>query len=190
MAHAARRIVSIVLGCTMFCAGCATVDKNGQPLSALDRSINQCVGSLVVGTVLGALIGAASRRGNAGKGAMYGAGAGAVMCAVFVAMNDAQDKERVRQSQMNAALSGQTQTYNYVGDDGRARSIETTSEPAAIPVSTTATTGADDSPAITGPCRKTHTTITVQNTGSAVVGEMICRNAVGDYVRVNTGKEI
>lgn len=179
-----RRSIALTIACALT-AACATTGANGQ-MSSLDRSINQCVGSLVVATALGALIGAASHR--AGQGAAYGAGAGGLMCAVFMAMNDAQDKERVRQNEMSAASSGRNQTVSYAGSDGQQRVVTTTVQPALIPASAIASSSNATNPAVVGPCRRAQTQITVSGQGSASLDpELVCRTSQGDWVSVNSG---
>lgn len=144
--------------------------------TALDRSIHQCIGSVIIGTALGALIGAASHR--VGQGAAIGAGAGGVACAVFMAMNNAQDKQRIRQSELAAASSGRNQSVSYAGSDGQQRTVSTSVQPAAVPASAAA-----NGNTVVGPCRRTQTQISVAGQGSASLPpELVCRTTQGDWV--------
>lgn len=176
------RATAVATSVLLVTSGCATTgnDGSGAPRTALDRSINQCIGTVVGGALLGALLGGVARpRGGAATGAAIGAGAGAVACAVIIAMNNQQDRERIRQSQINALNANASDTSQYVGSDGQSRTVRTTIQPAAMPTVMAGASG----PAIVGPCRRAQTQITVQGKGTANLdAEVVCRTAAGDWV--------
>jgi uncharacterized membrane protein YebE (DUF533 family) len=170
------RTLALALAFALTLSGCASTGDGSR--TALDRSIGKCALSIGAGAILGALIGAASGRKGAGTGALVGAGAGTVACAVILAMNNEQDKARVRAEQAATLNSGHATQETYVGDDGQARTIRTSVEAANIPTAVNATATA--SPTI---CRRTQTQITVQGKGSATLDpEISCRTAQGDWV--------
>ena len=174
-----RSFLAISLICQVT-AACVGSGPNGQ-MTALDKSINECAGSLLIGTALGALAGAAINH-KAGQGALYGAGAGGVMCAVFLAMNNAQDKARVRQSEIAAATSGNATTDQYVGNDGATRVIKTSVQSVSPPVNLASNAGPNGEQFV-GPCRRTQTNISVQGQGQASLDpEVVCRTAQGDWL--------
>jgi hypothetical protein len=178
-----RRPMAALLILTMTLGGCATAGGDDQPRTALDRSVGKCVASVAVGALLGALIGAASR--NAGRGAAIGAGAGAVACAVIIAANNAEDRERIRQSRLAALKSGKDDTSQYTGKDGDTRMIRTSVQ--SVPMPANAPASSD----IVGPCRRSQTHITIQNKGTAELDpETVCRTSAGDWVPLQPQKTV
>jgi hypothetical protein len=134
---------------------------------------------------LGALIGSASGGRNAGRGAAIGAGAGAVACAVIIAANNAEDRERIRQSRLAALKSGNDDTAQYTGKDGDSRIIRTSVQ--SVPMPANAPAGSD----IVGPCRRAQTHITIQNKGTAeLYPETVCRTSTGDWVPLQPQKTV
>ncbi len=178
-----RRPMAVFLILSMTVGGCAGAGGDNQPRTALDRSVGQCMASVAVGALLGALIGSASR--NAGRGAAIGAGAGAVACAVIVAANNAEDRERIRQSRLAALQSGKDDTAQYTGKDGNSRIIRTSVQ--SIPTPASAPAGSN----IVGPCRRAQTHITIQSKGTAELDpETVCRTAAGDWVPLQAQKTV
>ena len=176
--------ISIILITSLLLCSCATgPHDSGEPQTALDRSISQCIVSVGAGAILGALLGGiANRRGGAGTGAAIGAGAGAVACIVILAINNKEDRERVRQARLTALQSGADETTRYVGDDGNGRIIHTSVQTVpTIYVGENAVPGKK----IVGPCRRAQTQITVQNKGTATLDpELVCQTSLGDWVSV------
>lgn len=169
--------VAICTLATLALAGCATTQGRPQQ-NALDRSINQCVGAVVIGALLGTAI--ASK--NRGKGALIGAGVGTVACGVLIAINNAQDKQRVREAQVVALNSGGQRTEQFVGQDGQPRVVQTSvSEVSTPPARAIATTSTSSPDAFVGPCRNAQTAITVQGQTAQLPPELYCRTAGGDW---------
>lgn len=181
-----RRIqaTSIILSAALAMDGCAGTGMTGDQ-TALDKSINECIGSVLLGTALGALIGSASH-GNAGRGALYGAGAGTVACAVMVAINNAQDRQRIRQNQLAALQTGENHTDTYVGQDGTARTVQTNVQTVSAPANFASSPTASTADPIVGPCRKITTQISVAGKGDSEVDPgFTCQTRAGNWVNWN-----
>lgn len=177
--------------------GCATAE-GGMPRSALDRSINECVAAVALGAILGAV---ADK--NRGQGALIGAGIGGVACGVLIAINNERDKQRVREAQLAALNAGSSQRSDFVGDDGRTRTVQTTVRDAPTPTAIAANRpptmlaslgDAGDammmapmtSPdAFVGPCRTAQSQIAVQGQSADIPSELFCRTAAGDWKPYN-----
>ena len=117
---------TIVVACSIL-AGCATqTGSGGQAVWQIDAVAQKCIGAMVVGVGVGALLGAVAG-GN--RGAAIGAGSGLVaggaVCAVIAEL-DAQDRERIRAAQLEAAKTGRSQDMVYSGSDGLQRQIRVT----------------------------------------------------------------
>lgn len=164
-------------------AGCATTET-GQPRTAMQRAIGQCMMSVGVGAILGAVVGNNTGQGNAGRGALTGAAAGGAVCAVLLAMAGEEDRRRVEQAQVMAASTGQPQVAEYVGADGSVRRIETRAGPEQSMTLAAAASAADGSAAAdasatvpaTRICRSVNTSITVENKGSTQLPQTVCRD--------------
>ena len=175
------KAVAMASAMSLMLSGCATTsgDPNA-PRTALDRSVGQCIGSIAAGAILGALLGAATGNRNVGKGAAIGAGVGTVACAVIIAMNNKEDRERLQQSRMAALKSGSDDTTQYTGTDGNSRVIHTSVQTVPVP-SAPKTASANSN--ITGPCRRAQVQITLQNKGATTLDpETVCQTAAGDWV--------
>ena len=178
-----RRPMAVFLILSMTVGGCAGAGGDNQPRTALDRSVGQCMASVAVGALLGALIGSASR--NAGRGAAIGAGAGAVACAVIVAANNAEDRERIRQSRLAALQSGKDDTAQYTGKDGNSRIIRTSVQ--SIPTPASAPAGSN----IFGPSPPAPTHNTKQSKGAAEQDPgTVCPPPPGDWVPLQAQKTV
>jgi hypothetical protein len=184
--RAQLRPVAAIVAAALLLTSCATVNADGtsRPRTALERSIGQCLVSVGLGALVGALIGAAvNRRGGAGTGAAIGAGAGAVACAIILAVNNAEDRQRIADSEQKAYSTGQSQTARYTGSDGRERLIQTSVQTVPLP-HVAPDNGAGQ---IVGPCRRAQTTISISGQGgSAPLGwETVCRTSQGNYVPID-----
>ena len=176
------RPVATLMIAALLTGACATGprDSEGRPRTALDRSIGQCAVSIIGGALVGALLGAATRRGGAGTGAAIGAGVGTVACVIILAVNNEEDRERIRQAQQRAYQAGRSATVQYVGQDGAPRFIKTSVE--QLSIQPQASTG-DPNETFVGPCRRAQTSITVGNKGTvALDSEVVCRTSMGDYL--------
>lgn len=182
------RAIAIIVAVALTLGGCATGNP-GEPKTALDRSVGDCVASVAVGALVGALLGAAAGgRRSVGTGAAIGAGAGTVACAVIVAMNNKQDRERIQQARLAALKSGHDETQQYVGSDGTGRVIHTSVQPASLPASKPAAIAGNE---VTGPCRRAQTQITVAGKGTAQLDpELVCQTAAGDWVAIDNKKTV
>jgi hypothetical protein len=150
-------------------AGCQTAGGGGR--SALDDAVGRCVASTLGMALVGGIIGAAA--GGGGRNVAIGAGAGAAVgglaCAVMTAL-DAQDKERIRQAQIQAAQTGETRYLSYQGSDGRARRV-------VVKPQATETASAGRI------CRRADTTAAIGDAGSTELpAQLICRTPGGDWL--------
>lgn len=178
------KAVAVASAFSMLLGGCATGGDPNAPRTALDRSVGQCVASIAAGALLGALLGAATGSRNAGKGAAIGAGAGTVACAVIIAMNNKEDRERLQQSRLAALKSGTDDTTRYVGTDGNSRVIHTSVQ--TVPVPSAPKPAAATASNVTGPCRRAQMQISVQNKGATTLDpELVCQTASGDWVAMD-----
>lgn len=161
------RVLAATLPLALGVASCQTAGGG----YALDDAAARCVASTVGGAIFGAVIGAAA--GGGGRNAAIGAGAGAavggIACAVLTAL-DAQDRERIRQAQIQAARTGETRYLSYNGSDGRSRNVVVTPRPVE-----TAQAGRI--------CRRTDTIATVGQAGSSdLPAQLVCRTPSGDWL--------
>lgn len=155
----------------------------------IDSVASQCAASVVVGTIVGGLIGAAAGHGRGGAvaaGAIGGGAAGGLLCAV-VASLDAQDRERIRRAQLDAAKSGKPRALVYQGSDGLQRRV-TVNPVGPPPPARKSTPGralsSAEQAAARGQkiCRKVETSVSVETKGQAEVpAQTVCRNAAGDW---------
>lgn len=83
----------------------------------VERAIGKCTGSIVGGAILGALVGAAAK--DTGTGALIGAAAGAGLCAYLLVVASKQDKQALRDAQLQAINSGQTYQTTWTTTDGK-----------------------------------------------------------------------
>lgn len=178
-----RRLAATVTIAALL-AGCATTGAGGAPQTAMQRAVGRCMITVGLGAVLGAAIGNNTGSGNAGRGAVRGALAGGALCAVMMAMANAEDRARVAAVEAEALEKDEMVTAHYVGSDGRERVIESRSY--AVPAPTliaTATAGDSTTPAAATTtearvCRATQTQLTVVDVGSTQVSDIVCRNPV------------
>src|SRR5689334_21701470 len=106
---------AVVLLCVAL-VGCATTESDGAPRSELDKAIGRCVISVGAGAILGAIVGNNAGRGNAGRGAVIGAAAGGVLCAVMLKV--ARDKDEILARQKAAVAQGGFQRTTFQGKEG------------------------------------------------------------------------
>jgi len=180
-----RRMVAMLAVLAMANFGCATAGSGSGERTALDRSVQQCIASIALGTILGAVVGASHHK--AGQGAAIGAGVGGAACIVILAVNNANDKARIRKAQHDALEANADHTDQYVGSDGKERTIKTTVSdwPDRSLSPTTTQFSAATTPRL---CRRTQTEITVQGSGTASIpAEIVCRTDQGDWVPYNQG---
>ncbi|HSZ75460.1 MAG TPA: hypothetical protein VK779_11620 [Rhizomicrobium sp.] len=171
-----RRLLSLLVTASISasCAGPGAVGPDGQPQTALERSVGTCV--VTVGA--GLLVDMLTNKRRVGAGTAVGAG----LCAVVLAMNNEEDKKRLRESQLAALNSGRDRTDEYVGQDGQDRIIKTSVQTADIPPDLSSHQ-APNGDHFVGPCRKTQTEISVQGQGSASLDpEVVCRTAQGNWL--------
>jgi len=182
-----NRIPAALVAAAMTLSACASGNP-GEPKTALDRSVGDCISSIAVGALVGALIGSAAGRRNVGTGAAVGAGVGTVACAVIVAANNKRDREQIRQARLAALQSGRDETANYIGDDGNARMVHTSVQSVAMPEVKPALASGG---AFTGVCRRAQTQITIASKGTANLDpELVCQTTAGDWVAVPEKKTV
>ena len=164
------------------------MSQDGQPQTAVDKAVQRCVGTVLVGAVGGALIGAAAggKRGAA-TGGLIGGGAGGAMCAVMLAVANKEDRERIRQIEQAAVAQGASKTETY-SHEGVARRVETrVSAYSLAPSEAAAPPPSDGAAAAPGSkvCRYAETTIEVAGKGTANTGKQLyCRADNGDWAPV------
>jgi len=117
-----KRTAAVAVAACLGVSACATTNRDGTPFT-VEQRISRCVGMVAVGAVLGAVIGNNTGSGDAGAGAAIGAAAGLGTCAVWLAFQSEQDQARIRELQLVALQSGQTQTSSWVGTDARQRTV-------------------------------------------------------------------
>jgi hypothetical protein len=172
------KTLSIFTGLTTLApvvSGCAgAVGPDGQPRTALERSVGTCIVSVGAGVLVDML----TNKKRLGAGTAVGAG----LCAVVLAMNNEEDTRRVRAAQLAALNAGTDRTDTYVGKDGNERTIKTSIQSADTPANLK-TQVASDGAKFVGPCRRTQTEISVQGKGNASLDpEVVCRTAQGDWL--------
>jgi hypothetical protein len=168
-------VAAVALSLPILMSGCAgAVGPDGQPRSALERSVGTCVVSVGAGVLVDML----TNNKRLGAGTAVGAG----LCAVVLAMNNEEDKRRVREAQLAALNAGKDRTDSYVGQDGNQRVIKTSVTPATAPANLKKQVASNGTNFV-GPCRRTQTEISVQGKGSASLDpEVVCRTAQGDWL--------
>lgn len=170
-----RYVPAVGVALAFSVAGCTSaVGPDGQPRSALERSVGTCIVSVGAGVLVDML----TNNKRIGAGTVAGAG----LCAVVLAMNNEEDKRRLRESQLAALNANADRTDSYVGQDGNQRTIKTTVAATSAPANLTAQAAASGEKFV-GPCRRTQTEISVQGKGSASLdSEVVCRTAQGDWL--------
>jgi len=188
---------AIVVACSIL-SGCATqTGSGGQAVWQIDAVAQKCIGAMVVGVGVGALLGAAAG-GN--RGAAIGAGSGLVaggaVCAVIAEL-DAQDRERIRAAQLEAARTGRNQDMVYSGSDGLQRQIRVAprvqpqppqaqvqpARPRAASTPSTQVSTVAPPPMTDGPiCRIVDTSAAIASKGTAEIPpQRFCRTPNGDW---------
>jgi len=175
------RVTAIAVAAAFALTSCATTGNNGEPQTALDRSVNQCVASVVIGAIAGALVGAAAGGKNGvGKGALIGTGGGLVVCAVILAVNNEQDRAHIQQAQAQAVRNG-TYQESYVGSDNQPRFIKASFGPQAGPMNSKTTVSSPDGGVFTGPCRPLNTDISIPGKGTSQLSDYYCQTSMGNW---------
>ena len=165
-----RAVISIALAACLTLAGCATTNRDGTPLTVNQR-IARCGMMVGVGALVGAVAGNNMGNGNAGTGAAIGAAVGLGACSVWLAYQSEQDQTRIQQLQMAAVQTGQPQTQQWQGADGRPRMVTVTP-------STETNVQAQDG--ATQLCRTAN--VRAEFNGQADnIAEVWCRGADGNY---------
>jgi hypothetical protein len=180
------RFLCAAVASSFIITGCATqLGPDGRPLpqTALQRSIGTCVAAVGIGLMVDLL---ASKHKRPGAGTLVGAG----ICAVVMIVNNEEDKQRIRESQMAALNSGKSRHDSYVGANGDKRYINTvvTDEKPPLQMASYQLSGGDQ---FVGPCRRSQTSIEVGDKGSAALDpDVYCRTAQGNWISPTTGLSI
>lgn len=189
MSHA-KLAAAAVLAASLSLQSCASMPGgNGAPQTAMDRARGNCVAAVLGGALLGAVIGNNVGRGSASDGAALGVVAGGLICAVLVAMANEEDRAQITLTQKAALDSGEDTVHQYVGKDGRTRTIAVASHeiddpsPPALAASDVGVpTSATITPRI---CRAMGTTLSVEGVGTAPsLDDYVCRNPDGTWTPV------
>lgn len=178
----------------------------------IDSLASRCVGAVLLSGIGGGLIAAAT--GGQSKDIALGVGAGAAvggaLCAVMAAL-DAQDKQRIREAQLQAARSGEPVHLAYAGNDGRLRTISVNPGPVVVESGNASATEGSRKPdeanatetkaAVAEPvsstsdvegepkarfCRTQATSVAVQGAGTTQVAQELCRDSGRDWYPKST----
>lgn len=164
-----KTLISIGAACALGLAGCATTGSQ----TAMERARGQCGAAIIGGAILGTIIGNNTGDGDAGDGALVGAGLGVGVCAVLMSMASAEDQARIAELERQALESGAERRQAYVGQDGLERSILVRTSAVRDP----GANAMQAAPTATRVCRTRQTTLTVEGKGEAALAEEIyCRN--------------
>lgn len=176
------RPTAMAVAVTITLTSCTTMGTggNGGPRTALDRSINQCIASVLVGALAGALIGSATGKRNVGKGAMIGAGGGLVVCAVILAVNNAEDRKHIQQAQALALNTNRPYQDQYTGPDGQPHIVKASFGTQDMPFQTQTSLPSPDGGVFVGPCRTLSTEISTP-AGTSQLGDQYCRTSLGSW---------
>lgn len=183
-------------------SGCASLPIGREPRTAVERAMQNCLGTVVGGAVVGALFGAALGGGNnVAKGAIIGGAAGTVACAALVAMANEEDKARIAEIERVSAAEGKGRIDTYARA-GVTRKVETrvyeyktsASLGGPPPASSNKPAKKSEKPVTTGSvgggapastervCRYVETSVEVSGQGTATADKQLyCRTAAGDW---------
>lgn len=139
-----------------------------RPRSSFDRAVAQCAGAVVGGAILGAIIGNNTGRGRGGRGALIGGALGAVACAVIMANNSRENRERIAQAEEVALNDDQDHEEEFRDEQGRRHTVKVDVEPTADP-----SPPRNAEPRI---CRMRQTTLGLNNDETRLEPERVCRN--------------
>ncbi len=160
-------------------SGCVTMSGGGG--TALDRAQGQCVAAIAVGTLVGAAIGNNVGDGNAGRGAVLGAGVGGIACMVIA--EAARERDQVLARQQAAAAAGAASRSEWVTTSGRraVMSVQIEPDPEAPAASDYAASDATaDAPPLR--CRFSTSTMEIAGMGSASLGrQRWCQQLDGSW---------
>ncbi len=161
-------------------SGCATTGSSGGG-TALDRAQGQCIAAVTVGVLLGAALGNNIGDGNAGRGALLGAGAGGIACAIIA--EAAREREAVLAHQRAAATEGTSSRSEWVSNSGRRVVMNVQVEPDPDEVATADYAASDASAEVpTLRCRYSTSTMEIAGMGSASLGrQRWCQQADGTW---------
>jgi outer membrane lipoprotein SlyB len=139
-----------------------------RPRSAMDRAIAQCAGAVIGGAILGAIIGNNTGGGHGGRGAAIGGALGAVACAVIMANNSRENRERIARAEEVALNDDQDREEEFRDEQGRRHTVKVDVEPTADP-----TPPRNAEPRI---CRMRQTTLGLNGDETRLDAERVCRN--------------
>lgn len=165
-------------------SGCATTSGQGGGRSELDRAQGRCVAAVAVGTILGAVVGNNVGSGNAGRGALIGAGVGGVACAIIA--EAARERDRVLEYQRMAAMNGEGARNEWVAESGRRMvmtvAVEDSDDLVAVAADQQAT-NADAATAVAPRrCRYSTSSISVEGMGETAIGrQRWCQTDAGEW---------
>ncbi|HAH11292.1 MAG TPA: hypothetical protein DCL54_07750 [Alphaproteobacteria bacterium] len=127
---------------------------------------------------MGAVIGNSTGRGsgNAKSGALLGAAIGGAACGVWLAFESEKDKRLLAESQMKALKAGKAHREEWLGVDGRRRSVLAT--PGAQGLTKVKVESGDPQEKL---CRPVTVVASVE-AQSETVEVLYCRTGEGDYL--------
>lgn len=122
--------------CAIVVQGCATTSTDGTKVqsTAMDKAVSECVASVAIGAIGGAVIGGmlGGSRG-VGQGAAIGAVAGVGRCAILMEIAASEDRAKVREAELAALQSNQSQTRNITTKNGKSATLRTKVTQAPLP---------------------------------------------------------
>lgn len=156
---------TVVALSTVVVAGCVTTGaRSDRPLST-QQKIGRCVALVAGGAILGNLVGKDS------EATAVGAAVGGAACGVWLAFNNAADKQRLAQAQQRALQTGLAQQESWSDDTGKAKSLN-------VRVGDEVNLQSGSGTALV--CRSVNTTLAAGGS-SAENSEQWCRTSDGSY---------
>ena len=111
----------------------STAEAQRRRQSPMDRAVAQCAGAVIGGAILGAIIGNNTGSGRGGRGAVAGAALGAVACAIIMANNSRENRQRMAEAEEIALNEDESQYQEYRDEQGRRRTLKVDVEPTSDP---------------------------------------------------------
>jgi hypothetical protein len=160
--------IAVALIAIQVLALAAPAEAQRRPRSSFDRAVAQCAGAVVGGAILGAIIGNNTGSGRGGRGAVIGGALGAVACAVIMANNSREARERIARNEEYALNEDRDFEDEYRDDQGRRHTVKVDVEPIADP-----TPPRNAEPRV---CRMRQTTLGLNGDEHRLEPERVCRN--------------
>lgn len=176
---------SIIAMLSAFALGLTSCTTAGDPATRtrwqVDSLAARCIGTMLLSGLAGGIIGAAAggSRRDVAVGAGIGFAAGGVVCAIMTVL-DAQDRARIRQAQLQAAMTNQPVTTSYLGSNGQMRMISVVPRPIPV-IGDGARQPTPSAPAVTTPPPTQGSAQTTDSTGGDEVLETVGRDSAAPH---------